>query len=68
MKKKILYTCEQCHTDYASQSDAAQCEANHSKTLTIINHLSLPYSRDKSGFPITIEVQDDKGNKAIYKR
>ena len=68
MKEKTLYTCEKCHTDYANKKDAETCEANHSKKLKIITQHCLPYSLDKSGFPIMIEVQDDKGNKAIYKR
>ena len=68
MKEKTLYTCEKCHTDYANKKHAETCEANHSKKLKIIAQRCLPYSMDKSGFPITIEVQDDKGNKAIYKR
>lgn len=68
MKEKTLYTCEVCHTDYARKTDAEKCEANHKKKLKIVNQRSLPYSQDKSGFPITVEVKDAEGNTATYKR
>lgn len=68
MKTKILYTCETCHTDYANQKDAARCEASHSKKLKIVNQRSLPYSQDASGFPISIEVEDEAGKRVTYKK
>ncbi len=68
MKTKILYTCEACHTDYANKNDAMRCEANHSKKLKIVNQRSLPYSQDKSGFPISIEVEDEGGKRVTYKK
>lgn len=67
MKEKTLYTCEVCHTDYG-KTDAEKCETNHKKKLKIVNQRSLPYSQDKSGFPITVEVKDAEGNTATYKR
>lgn len=68
MKEKILYTCEHCHTDYKNKKDAERCEANHSKKLKIVDQRSLPYSQDESGFPIRIEVEDEQGNRVVYKR
>ena len=68
MKTKTLYTCEFCHTDYADKADAEACAANHTKKLKIVDMRSLPYKCDKSGFPVTITVSDDKGNTRIYKR
>ena len=68
MKEKILHTCEHCHTDYKSKKDAEICEKNHRKKLKIVAQRSLPYSQDESGFPVTIEVQDAEGNRAVYKR
>lgn len=68
MKTKVLYTCEKCHTDYKNQKDAEMCEINHSKRLKIVTQRSLPYSKDKSGFPISIEVENEDGKRVIYKR
>ena len=36
--------------------------------LKIVNQRFRPYTQDQSGFPIRIEVADEKGNKAVYKR
>ena len=68
MKEKILYTCEHCHTDYKNKKEAEECEDNHKKGLRIVNQRFLPYTQDRSGFPIRIEVVDEKGNRVVYKR
>nr|DAR39451.1 MAG TPA: hydrogenase/urease nickel incorporation protein [Caudoviricetes sp.] len=68
MKEKILYTCEICHTDYTDKKTAKECEVSHKKGLKIVNQRFRPYTQDRSGFPIRIEVADEKGNKAVYKR
>ena len=68
MKKKTLYTCEICNTDYADQKEAAKCEVHHNKKLKIVSQRSLPYSQDASGFPISIEVEDEGGKRVTYKK
>lgn len=68
MKKKMLYTCEKCHTDYKNQKDAETCEINHSKKLKIVTQRFLPYSKDESGFPISIEIENEDGKRVRYKR
>lgn len=68
MKEKTLYTCEKCKTDYADRKDAIRCEENHSKKIKIHDMRFLPYSQDKSGFPVTVTLIDQNGNKATYKK
>jgi len=68
MKVKTLYTCEVCHTDYANEKDAKACEAMHGSKFKIVDKRFLPYKQDKSGFPISITVVNEKGEEKIYKR
>jgi hypothetical protein len=68
MKEKILYTCEYCHTDYKYEYEAKKCEDNHSKKLKIVDKRYQAYKVNEKGFPITITVEDENGNKEIYRR
>lgn len=65
MKSKVLYTCEICHTDYKNKKTLRRVK---SIILKIVTQRSLPYSQDRSGFPITIEVENEDGKRVIYKR
>lgn len=64
MKSKVLYTCEYCHSDYASEKSARECEDCHRKGLKI---MSVRYER-KGAMPISITVLDNDGFRATYKR
>lgn len=68
MKEKTLYTCEYCHTDYASRLDAERCEKIHNQKLKIVDKRYLSYKQDKSGFPVSITIRNEKGEEQIYKK
>ena len=67
MKKKILYTCDVCHADYADEERANACENSHAKNLVIVdcryNSLSAC-----NRFPAYIVVKADDGKKRVYRR
>ena len=67
MKEKTLYTCEICHTSYANKQEAIECEKYHYVNLTIIEKCYRPkgIGSINDGFPISITLEDEKGNKAI---
>lgn len=67
MKEQKLYICDYCNTQYSDKNECKQCETSHKTKLTIGKCRYLPYSIDKSGFPATVEIIDDKGNKRKYK-
>ena len=67
MKKKILYTCEYCHTDYADIKECEKCEAAHKKDLKIIDKRYVTHKNMKSGFPTTIIVQAEDGSTQTYR-
>ena len=68
MKEKVLYTCEVCRTDYADKAEAMRCELSHKKKLKIVDSRYLAQAQDESGFPTTITVQSENGERATYKR
>ncbi len=70
MISKTLYVCEVCHTEYADKNEAKKCEEVHKKGMNykIVKQRFLSYKQDKSGFPVTITIQDQAGNTATYKR
>ena len=68
MKKRVLYTCEFCRTDYADKAEAMRCEESHKKKLKIVDSRYLAQAQDESGFPATITVQSENGERATYKR
>lgn len=67
MKEQKLYICDYCNSQYSDKNECKQCETSHKTKLTIGKCRYSPYSVDKSGFPITVEIIDDKGNKRRYK-
>lgn len=68
MKKINLFVCEICGAQYKDEPYAKQCEGNHKK----INHIGkvryLPISDNKAGYPISIEVVMDDGERLTFKR
>lgn len=68
MKQITLYTCECCGTNYADKSKAEECEKNHKMTRMIMGARYLPIHVDKSGFPLTVEIQFCGGERRTYKR
>ena len=63
MKKKVLYTCEICHTDYADEAEAKKCEKEHAKAIGIDDirvHAHIKY-------PHKILVRFNDGESAWYK-
>lgn len=44
MVEKKLYTCDVCHTDYASEEDVIECEKSHSLSTEIKKFRYTPYS------------------------
>ena len=68
MKKKILYVCDYCHTQYKDEITAQVCERNHKQKLKIVGTRYLPATQGGSELPVTITVENEFGNQAIYKR
>ena len=64
MKKKTLYTCEICHTDYAEESEAKQCEKEHEQIKGIKNFRVNAHEK----YPCKIEVQFKDGKTCWYKQ
>lgn len=68
MKTVNLYVCEVCSAQYRDESHAKKCEENHKK----INHIGkvryLPISENKPGYPVSIEVVMDDGERLTFKR
>ena len=64
MKKKVLYTCEICYTDYAEKSEAEQCEKQHERIKGIYSFEVNAHEK----YPFRVEVQFADGNTYWYKR
>ena len=64
MKKKVLYSCEVCFTDYAEKSEAEQCEKQHEKIKGI--HSFRVNAHEK--YPFKVEVQFADGHSCNYER
>lgn len=58
MTEKKLYTCDICHTDYASKEVAKKCEKNHKllEKAVIIGEYK-PLNMLMSGVPYKIKVK-----------
>lgn len=63
MAEKKLYTCDVCHTDYASEEDAIECEKSHSLSTEIKNFRYTPYST----YPHKVLVKFTDGKGRWYK-
>ena len=68
MKKLELYQCEVCGIQYKNKEDCEKCEKEHQKELNIVQTRYLPYTRDKTGLPITITLMGLDGMQYTYKR
>lgn len=64
MKKKVLYTCEICCTDYAEKSEAEQCEKQHERIKGIHSFCVNAHAK----YPFRVEVQFADGNTFWYSR
>lgn len=63
MTKKVLYTCDICHTDHCNKENALKCEKDHLKCVKITDtkynaHFKLPHK---------IEVEFSDGAKHWYR-
>lgn len=67
MKNITLYVCEVCGTQYKSKGECEVCENNHKTKCEIYGMRYLPYSQDKTGMPISIDIVID-GKTYRYKR
>ena len=58
MQKKILYTCDICHTDYTDENKAKECEKNHKRLekATIIGEYKS-ITMIPTGVPTKIKVR-----------
>ena len=56
MKKKTLYECEKCHTNYANVEDAKRCEKSHSNVLEFSNFRYTAMNAGDCTYPVTIDV------------
>lgn len=67
MKKKTLYTCEYCHTDYVDMVKCEECEAAHKKKLKIVSKRYVTHKNMATGFPTTITVEAEDGSTQVYR-
>ena len=69
MRKVEHYICEVCGTEDKALCET--CERLHKQGLTIVRARFLPVTQDKTGMPVTIEVEVKDGKetrRATYKR
>lgn len=67
MKSITLYVCEVCGTQYKSEGECKVCENNHKTNWAISGTRYLPYSQDKTGMPVSIDIVVN-GKTYRYKR
>lgn len=63
MTKKELYTCDICHTDYASKEDAIKCEKEHSAVCGVTDIRINAHAQ----YPHKIEVAFKDGKKLWFR-
>ena len=68
MKEKKLYVCEHCGTAYNSKAQCERCEKNHKKVKRLDRVEYAPITGDETGYPKSITVELDNGDKVKYKR
>lgn len=68
MKEKKLYVCEHCGTAYNSKAQCGKCEKNHKKVKRLDRAEYAPITGDETGYPKSITVELDNGDKVKYKR
>ena len=68
MKQIQKYQCEVCHTEYAKREDAVACEKNHKIPKAIVETRYLTKAQDGGGYPVTITVLMNNGERITYKR
>lgn len=68
MKEIKCYICEICGTEYKDMMRAQECEENHHKPESIVKTKYLPYSNNKTGMPVSIDVKMSNGKIITYKR
>jgi len=65
MKKKELFTCEYCNTDYADKERAQQCEKNHKNEIEDLICIFKPYKSVEDGAPVKIRIKFKNMNQYI---
>lgn len=68
MKEVKLYECSICYTLYNEKLKCKNCEESHRKPIKICEMRYLPQPENKKGYPQTITVEMDNGDKVIYHR
>lgn len=70
MKKKVLYTCEHCGTDYEDMDEASGCEKSHLLDLEITDRLYLARGNwgEHFNFPtrIVLRSAEHPSESALY--
>lgn len=68
MKVVQKFRCEVCHTEYAAEKAALECEASNKLPLTIVNARHLSMGQNGPGYPVSITVRMSDGKDITYKR
>lgn len=68
MKTLQKYQCEVCHTEYAREKDAEECEKSHKIPLTIKSARHLAKAQNGTGYPVAITVHMSDGKDITFKR
>lgn len=68
MKEVKHYICEICHTEYANEDEAWECEKTHKTPTKICQAIYKSMNADLLGYPQKIEVMMSDGQKVWFKR
>lgn len=68
MKAVQKYQCEVCHTEYASDKAAQDCENSHKIPLAIVRVRHLAMAQNGTGYPVSVTVRMSDGKDITYKR
>lgn len=68
MKEVKHYICEICGTEYNDRRKCQECEKTHCKVAKIVSARYIRYGDNKKGYPVSITVEMENGEKVEYKR
>lgn len=68
MKVVQKYRCEVCHTEYAAEKAALDCEKSHKLPQSIVKARHLSMGQNGTGYPVAIIVRMSDGTEQTYKR
>lgn len=68
MKTIELFVCEICGTQYNDKAKCKECEKAHKYPTEVVSCKHLPYTSDRSGYPIRVVLKMNDGKEVEYHR